>query len=264
MHIDLTGRRALVTGSSAGIGLAVVASLARCGATVLVNGRDADRVRTAVRTLAAAQPDARLEPVVADVADPAGARALTEAVGEADILVSNAATYQARAFADLTDDDWATMFAVNVIAPARLARLLVPGMVDRGWGRVVFISSESALHVPAEMIHYGASKTALLALSRGIAETYPASGVTVNAVLPGPTSTGAEETFIADLAAQRGTTPEEARRRFIQEDRPTSLLGRFIEPEEVAAAVTYLCSRAASATTGSAMRVDGGVVRAIG
>lgn len=264
MIIDLSGRTALVTGSTAGIGRAIAAGLAGAGARVVVNGRDRERTERAVRELgeAAGAPD-RVRGVAADVGTAEGCEALIRAAPDLDVLVNNAGHFEEQPVFEISDDDWFRFFEVNVMSGVRLARHHVPRMVERGWGRVVFISSESALHIPPEMAHYGMTKTAQLAVARGMAESVPATGVTVNGVLPGPTVT---EGFRAMLAS-RGITGEEAvdraGREFIAADRPTSLLGRMAREEEVANMVVYLCSDQASATTGAAVRVDGGVVRAI-
>lgn len=266
MIIDLTGRTALVTGSTAGIGLAIAQSLAAAGATVVVNGRTQARVDAAADAIRADAADAADAPtpdvrgVAADVGTPDGIATLVDAEPDLDILVNNAGVFTPTPFDAIDDAEWQRVWDVNVMSGVRLARHHVPRMVDRGWGRVVYISSESALHIPAEMVHYGVTKTAQLAVARGIAEAYPASGVTINSVLPGPTRSEGLETM---LAAQAGSF-DDKQRQFFAQDRPTSLIQRFAEPAEVAAMVTYVCSPQASATTGAALRVDGGVVRAIG
>ena len=264
MRIDLTGRSALVTGSTAGIGAAIALGLAGAGATVVINGRDRERAERVAR-LIGEQHGIAEEPraIAADVGTAEGCAALLEAAPDVDILVNNAGIFTPTPVFEIPDEDWLRHFEVNVLSGVRLARHHIPRMVGRGWGRVVFISSESALQIPAEMVHYGMTKTAQLAVSRGMAESVPASGVTVNSVLPGPTLT---EGLRAMFAAQGITGEEEiarAGREFLAENRPTSLLGRLASPEEVANMVVYLCSQQASATTGAAVRVDGGVVRAI-
>ncbi|MFY0408306.1 SDR family NAD(P)-dependent oxidoreductase [Solicola sp. PLA-1-18] len=260
MNIDLTGRTALVTGSTAGIGLAVAVGLAGAGATVLVNGRTQQRVDDALAAVRDQVPGADVRGAVADIGTADGVATLVAAEPDVDVLVANAGVFEPTPFAEIGDDAWQQVWDVNVMSGVRLARHHVPRMVDRGWGRVVFISSESALHIPAEMVHYGVSKTAMLAVARGIAESYPASGVTANSVLPGPTRTEGVEAMLAG----RDGSFEDKQARFFAEDRPSSLIQRFAEPSEVAAMVTYVCSPQASATTGAALRVDGGVVRAIG
>ncbi|ACA15473.1 short-chain dehydrogenase/reductase SDR [Methylobacterium sp. 4-46] len=264
MDIDLTGRRALVTGSTAGIGFAIARALGELGATVAVNGRTAGRAEAAVAALARAAPKGRFLAAPGDVADEAGARAVHAAVPDADILVNNAGIFEPKPFFEIPDEDWRRFFEVNVLSGVRLSRLYVPGMTARGFGRVVFISSESALQIPVEMVHYGMTKTAQLAVSRGLAETVAGSGVTVNAVLPGPTLSEGVATFMKEMAAGIADPDLDAMgRAFVREHRPTSLLGRLATPEEVANLVAYLCTPAASATSGAALRVDGGVVRAI-
>jgi NAD(P)-dependent dehydrogenase (short-subunit alcohol dehydrogenase family) len=260
MIIDLSGRTALVTGSTAGIGLAVARSLAEARATVVVNGRTESRVDAAVKAVRDVRSDADVRGVAANVGTPDGIATLVDAEPDLDILVNNAGVFTPTPYAEIDDAEWQRVWDVNVMSGVRLARHHVPRMVGRGWGRVVFVSSESALHIPAEMVHYGVTKTAQLAVARGIAEAYPASGVTINSVLPGPTRSEGVEEMLAD----RDGSFEEKQRQFFAEDRPTSLLQRFAEPAEVAAMVTYVCSPQASATTGAALRVDGGVVRAIG
>jgi NAD(P)-dependent dehydrogenase (short-subunit alcohol dehydrogenase family) len=263
MRIDLTGRRALVTGSTAGIGYAIAQGLAEAGASVIVNGRTEARVADAANRLRADVPGSDVTEAVADVGTADGAAALVALVPDVDVLINNAGVFQPKPFVDITDEDWQTVFDVNVMSGVRLSRHYVPRMVDAGWGRVVFISSESALHIPAEMIQYGMSKTAQLAVARGLAETYPATGVTVNSVLPGPTRSEGVGQMLSSMAEQQGKAQEDVERDFIAENRPTSLLRRLTTPEEVANMVVYVCSPQASATTGAALRVDGGVVRAI-
>lgn len=264
MIIDLAGRTALVTGSTSGIGRAIAAGLAGSGARVVVNGRDRERAERAAREVGeAAGATDRVRGVAADVGTAEGCDALLRAAPDLDVLVANAGVFEERPFFEIPDDDWFRFFEVNVMSGVRLARHHVPRMVARRWGRVVFVSSESALHIPPEMVHYGMTKTAQLAVARGLAESVPGTGVTVNGVLPGPTLTEGFRAMLAD----RGITGEEAvaraGREFIAADRPTSLLGRMESEEEVANMVVYLCSDQASATTGAAVRVDGGVVRSI-
>lgn len=259
MRIDLSGRTALVTGSSAGIGNAIAAGLAGCGAEVVVNARTAGRVEEGIGSVREhAGAEAALRGVAADVGTAAGCDELIEAVPDIDILVNNVGAYELMPFFEITDEDWQRLFEVNVMSGVRLARHYTPRMVEKGWGRVIFISSESALHIPAEMVHYGMTKTAQLAVSRGLAESVPGSGVTVNSVLPGPTSSEGARRMMAD----GGEPPAELPPEFM-DARPTSLLGRPSTPEEVANMVVYVASEQASATTGAALRVDGGVVRAI-
>jgi NAD(P)-dependent dehydrogenase (short-subunit alcohol dehydrogenase family) len=262
VRIDLTGRTAVVTGSTAGIGYASAVGLARAGARVVVNGRSSEGVDQAVERLRAEVAEADALGVAADLQDAGGAARLVSAVGEVDILVNNVGVYAPVPFEEIPDSEWERFFQVNVMSGVRLARGLVPGMAGRGWGRVVFVSSESALHIPPEMIHYGVTKTAQIAVARGLAEHVAGSGVTVNAVLPGPTRTESVIAFLQELSRDHEDLSE-LEERFLAEHRPTSLLGRLATPEEVASLIVYVCSPQASATTGAALRVDGGVVRAI-
>jgi NAD(P)-dependent dehydrogenase (short-subunit alcohol dehydrogenase family) len=266
MHIDLSGRTALVTGSTAGIGFAIAAGLLESGATVVVNGRTTARVDEARAQLEAALPSSagRIRGVAADVGTADGCDALIAAEPDVDILVNNAGVFNLQPVFEIPDSEWQRLYEVNVLSGVRLSRHYVPRMVDRGWGRTIFISSESAIQIPAEMVHYGMTKTAQLAVSRGIAETVSGSGVTVNCVLPGPTlSEGVGKLLEDELTSGRASSIEEAGAAFIASARPTSLLGRPTDPAEVANLVVYLSSEQASATTGSALRVDGGVVRAV-
>ncbi|GAA1815648.1 SDR family oxidoreductase [Actinomadura chokoriensis] len=262
MRIDLTGRTAFVSGSTQGIGRAIAAGLARSGATTVINGRSAGGVEEALRALRNELPGASLKGVAADVATAEGAEALAAAVPDVDILVNNLGIFEARPVLEIDDAEWRRYFEVNVLSGVRLARLYLPGMIDRGWGRVQFIASDSAVVIPEEMVHYGVSKTALLAVSRGYAKAAAGTGVTVNTVIAGPTHTGGVEDFVAGLVDAE-LPWDEAQRRFMAEHRPNSLLQRLIEPEEIANMVVYLSSEHASATTGGALRVDGGYVDAI-
>lgn len=264
MDMDLTGRRALVTGSTAGIGYAIARALGDLGASVAVNGRTAERVAAAIETLSREAPKGRFTAAVGDVATASGAEALRSALPDLDILVNNAGIFEPKPFFEIPDEDWRRFFEVNVLSGVRLARIYAPGMQARGWGRVVFVSSESAVQIPVEMVHYGMTKTAQLAVARGLAETVSGSGVTVNTVLPGPTLSEGVATFMTQMAGGAADPDLDAMgRAFVKEHRPTSLLGRLIAPEEIASLVAYLCSPAASATSGAALRVDGGVVRSI-
>jgi NAD(P)-dependent dehydrogenase (short-subunit alcohol dehydrogenase family) len=250
MDFGLKGKRALVTGSTAGIGFAIAKLLAREGAFVYVNGRTEQRVAKAVGEI-----EGKVDGVAADLA--------TEQGKDLDIVVNNLGIFEVKPFLEIDDDEWRRFFEANVLSGVRVTRHYLPRMLEKKWGRVIFISSESALQIPAEMVHYGMTKTAQLAVARGIAESFPASGVTVNSVLAGPTESEGVSGFLENLARQNGKPKEELTRDFFEHARPSSLIKRFARTEEVAAMVAYLCSEAASATTGSSIRVDGGVVRAI-
>jgi NAD(P)-dependent dehydrogenase (short-subunit alcohol dehydrogenase family) len=263
MHIEFKGLKAIVTGSTAGIGRAIAEGLASAGASVVVNGRTQERVDLALREMHALLPHAELRGVVADVATAEGCATLIAQVPDADILINNAGTARPNKFFDQTDQEWLDLFQLNVLSGVRLARHYLPKMTARGWGRVVFISSESALNIPKEMIDYGVTKTALLAVSRGLAELVAGTGVTVNAVLPGPTNSEILSNWMKSSAQDQGITPAQAEQEFLKTMRPTTLIHRFATTEEVANMVVYVASEQASATTGAALRVDGGVLRSI-
>jgi NAD(P)-dependent dehydrogenase (short-subunit alcohol dehydrogenase family) len=263
MDLGLRGKRALVTGSTAGIGYAAARALAAEGAHVTINGRTTQRVDGAVDRLKRESPGVLVDGVAADLGSAAGCRSMIEARPDVDILVNNMGIFEPKAFEAIPDEDWLRFFEINVLSGIRLARHYVAGMRARNWGRIVFVSSESALQIPAEMIHYGMTKTAQLAVARGLAETLAGTGVTVNSVLPGPTASEGVGGFVAELAASRGVDVATVERECIQTARPSSIIQRFASPDEVASLIAYVCSVPASATTGAALRVDGGVVRAI-
>ena len=263
MDLQLQGKRALVTGSTAGIGLAIARGLAREGAGVIINGRTAQRVDQSVAALNKAGVSGKVEGLAADLGTAGGTRTAIERFPEVDILVNNLGIFEAKPFEDIPDADWLRFFEVNLLSGVRLSRHYLPGMKKRNWGRIVFISSESAIQIPAEMIHYGMTKTAQLAIARGLAETTAGTNVTVNSVLPGPTASEGVNTFVEELARDQKTTRREVEKQFFQNMRPTSLLKRMAEPEEVANLVTFVCSPLSSATNGAALRADGGVVRSI-
>jgi len=261
MDLGLSGKTALVTGSTAGIGFAAARALAREGARVIVNGRTEARVADAVARLKGEGLAA--EGIAADLSTAAGCRALTDRQPDTDVLVNNLGIFEPRPFEEISDQDWMRFFETNVLSGVRLSRHYLPGMRARNWGRIVFVSSESGLQIPTEMIHYGTTKTAQLAVARGLAETLAGTGVTVNSVLPGPTASEGVATFVAQMARAQGIDAATAERQFFATARPSSVIQRFATPDEVAALIAYVCSAQASATTGAALRVDGGVVRAI-
>ena len=261
MHIDLTGKTALVTGSTQGIGLAIAEGLAGSGARVAVNGRNDERVRAAVAELAG-KGLTDVVGVAADVTTDDGVAQLTQQLPDVDILVNNLGIFGSTPAREITDDEWRRYFEVNVLSAARLIRTYLPGMTERGWGRAIQIASDSAIVIPEEMIHYGMSKTALLAVTRGFAKDAAGTGVTVNSVIAGPTHTGGVEDFVYQLV-DKNLPWDEAQREFMIKYRPQSLLRRLIEPEEIANMVVYLSSAQSSATTGAAVRADGGYVDSI-
>jgi NAD(P)-dependent dehydrogenase (short-subunit alcohol dehydrogenase family) len=263
MKIDLSGKTAIVSGSTAGIGHAIARGLAGAGARVVVNGRSQKTVGPAVDRLKSEFKGARIEGVAADVATAAGCAELVRAVPAADILVNNAGIFEPKDFFEIPDADWTRFFETNVMSGVRLSRAYMKGMLERNWGRIVFISSESAVNIPKEMIHYGFTKTAQLAISRGLAQLTAGTGVTVNAVLPGPTRSEGVEGFLQSMAEQAGKSADTMAKEFVMTHRPTSLIQRFATVEEVANMVVYACSTEASATNGAALRVDGGVVNSI-
>ena len=258
MDLQLNGKTAVVTGSTAGIGLAIATLLAHEGATVVVNGRTQERVEKAIKHIGSG---AKTRGVAADLATARGVDEFVRQVPEADILVNNLGIFEPKPFEEISDADWLRFFETNVMSGVRLSRAYLPRMRERNWGRIVFVSSESALQIPAEMIHYGMTKTAQIAIARGLAETCAGTGVTVNAVLPGPTASEGVKEFVGSLAEQNKQTSAEFEKEFFESARPTSLLQRFAKPEEVAPLVAFLCSPLSAATNGAALRVDGGVVK---
>ena len=267
MDLHLKGKKALVTGSTAGIGLAIAVALTDEGATVVVNGRTQGRVNHAMqavrKTCRQHHHTPHVSGVAADLSTSHGADEVYRQLPEADILVHNLGIYQPKPFDKISDVEWLRFFKVNVLSAIRLTRHYLPGMFQRNWGRIVFISSESGVQIPAEMIHYGMTKTAQLAIARGLAETTAGTGVTVNSVLPGPTRSEGVDHFVSHMARAGGKSEQDVEAEFFETVRPTSLLRRFATPEEVANMVTYVCSPLSSATNGAALRVDGGVVRSI-
>jgi NAD(P)-dependent dehydrogenase (short-subunit alcohol dehydrogenase family) len=260
MDLQLGNKTALVTGSTAGIGNAIATSLAREGAAVIVNGRSAKAVAAAVDEMKTAARG-KVSGFAGDLSDAAVAAQLLAQHPAVDILVNNLGIFEVRAFEDITDEDWRRFFEVNVLSGARLSRLYLPGMRQRNWGRIIFISSESGLQIPAEMVHYGMTKAAQIAVARGLAEITAGTGITVNSVLPGPTSSRGVGDFMASMAEKSGRSAQTVESEFFKTARPTSLLKRFATPEEVAAMVTYVASPLSAATNGAALRVDGGVVK---
>jgi NAD(P)-dependent dehydrogenase (short-subunit alcohol dehydrogenase family) len=261
MDLQLKGKKALVTGSTAGIGFATARGLAAEGASVIVNGRTEKRVDSAVSQIRKAHPGADVSGVAADVSNAAGCAKLIQAVPAVDVLINNMGIFEPKPFEKIPDEDWTRFFEANVMSGVRLSRHYLGGMRKKNWGRIVFISSESGVQIPAEMIHYGMTKTAQIAVSRGLAEAVAGTGITVNSVLPGPTKSRGVVDFVDALAQRDGKSFEEFEKEFFKKVRPTSLIKRFASTEEVASLVAYLASPLASATTGAAMRVDGGVVK---
>ncbi|HEY5226568.1 MAG TPA: SDR family oxidoreductase [Methylovirgula sp.] len=263
MNIDLSNKTAIVTGSTLGIGFAVAKGLAESGATVIVNGRTEASVGQAIGALKKAIPQAVIRGVAADLGTAAGCAKLVAAEPDADILVNNVGIFGPQDFFEIPDSEWTRFFETNVMSGVRLSRAYVSGMLSRDWGRIIFISSESALNIPVEMIHYGLTKTAQLSVSRGLAKRVAGTGVTVNAVLPGPTLSEGVEAMVKSMPRAEGVSIEEAAADFVKKHRPSSILQRAASVEEVANMVVYVASPLASATTGAALRVDGGVVDTI-
>ena len=263
MDLQLKDKTVLVTGSTAGIGFATASVLAREGATVVMNGRTQARVEDAIGRIRSERNDARVRGIAADLGTGEGVELLTQTLPMVDVLINNLGIFEPKAFVDIPDEDWQRLFEVNVLSGVRLCRFYLPGMLERNWGRIVFISSESALNIPVEMIHYGVTKTAQLALARGLAEMTVETNVTVNSVLAGPTRTEGVEQFLQDGAKYKGIDVATLEKEFFRSIRPSSLLKRFAAPEEIASMVAFLSSPLASATNGAAVRVEGGIVRTI-
>ncbi|MGE4536075.1 MAG: SDR family NAD(P)-dependent oxidoreductase [Desulfovibrio sp.] len=260
MNIDLSGKTAIITGSTKGIGLATAKGLAACGATVLVNGRRQQDVDAAIAAIKGAVPGAQVIGFAGDLGTAQGCGELVAAQPDCDILVNNVGIFGPQDFFETPDSEWFRFFEVNVMSGVRLSRAYLPGMRTRGWGRVVFLSSESAFNIPADMVHYGMTKTACTAVARGLAKRMAGTGVTVNSVLPGPTLSEGVAAMLRDEAERTGLSLDEVGKAFVMAQRPSSIIRRMANVEEVANLIVYVCSMQASATTGAALRVDGGVV----
>jgi len=261
MDLQLTDKLALVSGSTAGIGFAIAKRRAREGARVIVNGRTEDRVNAALERIRRNHAGAKLEGIAADLSSVDGVEQVVRRFPDVEVLVNNLGIFEPKPFDQISDTEWLRFFEINVMSGVRLSRAYLSSMTKRNWGRIVFISSESGVQIPVEMIHYGVTKTAQIAVARGIAETCAGTGVTCNAVLPGPTASEGVNDFVKSLASQAGQTREKVEKEFFEKARPTSLLKRFATPDEVAAMVVFICSPLSAATNGAAVRVDGGVVR---
>jgi NAD(P)-dependent dehydrogenase (short-subunit alcohol dehydrogenase family) len=262
MDLQLTGKVALVSGSTAGIGFAIAATLAREGATVILNGRTQSAVDAAVAKLMSPAGGAVFG-FAGDLSTAAAADAVAGQFPDVEILINNLGIFESKPFAEIPDADWRRFFETNVLSGVRLARLYLAGMKRRNWGRIIFISSESGIQIPVEMIHYGMTKAAQLAVARGLAESVAGSGITVNSILPGPTRSRGVVDFVEGLAKAEGTTFAVIEKEFFSKVRPTSLIKRFADPEEVASLVAYVASPLAAATTGAALRVDGGIIKSV-
>jgi NAD(P)-dependent dehydrogenase (short-subunit alcohol dehydrogenase family) len=263
VNLQLENKLALVTGSTAGIGWAIAKALAAEGARVVINGRTEKRVKEAAASIRADIASAKLETLALDLSKANASTEATRRFPEADIVVNNLGVYEVKPFEQITDAEWSAIIETNFLSGVRLSRHYLPRMKAAGWGRIMFISSESAVNIPVEMIHYGVTKTMQVALARGLAETTAGTGVTVNSILAGPTRSEGVEQFVADMAASKKTTPAEVEREFFRSVRPSSLLQRFAKPEEVAALVAFVASPLSAATNGAALRVEGGAVRSI-
>jgi NAD(P)-dependent dehydrogenase (short-subunit alcohol dehydrogenase family) len=263
MDLQLHEKLALVTGSTAGIGFSIAEALAGEGATVIVNGRSQKRVNDAIAKIRENLPDAKLEAFAGDLSKPEVADQAAARFNHVEILVNNLGVFEPIPFEEISDQQWTAIIEANFMSGVRLSRHYLPGMKQKNWGRIIFISSESAINIPAEMIHYGVTKTMQVALARGLAETTVATGVTVNSILAGPTRSEGVEKFVQDLAKSHGVETAAVEREFFEKVRPSSLLKRFASTDEVAALVAFVASPLSSATNGAALRVEGGVVRSI-
>jgi NAD(P)-dependent dehydrogenase (short-subunit alcohol dehydrogenase family) len=263
MDLEFTGKVAFVSGSTAGIGLAIAQRLGREGADIIINGRTEERVRLALAQIKKDVRNVDVRGIAADLGTAEGCAEVVRQLPQVDILVNNVGIFEPKPFGDISDQDWERFFAVNVMSGVRLSRAYFPGMKERNWGRIVFISSESGLQIPAEMIHYGMTKTAQIAIARGLAEACRATNVTVNSVLPGPTASEGVSEFVSVLASQQKMSKEDFEKEFFRTARPTSILKRFIEPDEIANVVAFVCSPLASSINGASVRADGGVILSI-
>jgi NAD(P)-dependent dehydrogenase (short-subunit alcohol dehydrogenase family) len=263
MDFGLKGKVAVVSGSTAGIGLAIATALAEEGAKVVVNGRTEARVNAALEKIRQQHKSADIQGVAADLGTAGGVHAFVKQVPDADVLINNLGIFEPKPFAEIPDADWLRFFEVNVLSGVRLVRHYLPGMLKNNWGRIIFISSESAIQIPAEMIHYGMTKTAQIAVARGLAESVAGTGVTVNSVLPGPTASEGVEGFLDSLAKQRNVSTADIEKEFFKTGRPSSLLKRFETPEEIAAVVAFVASAQSAAISGASVRAEGGVIRSI-
>lgn len=263
MDLQLKEKTVLVTGSTAGIGFAIAELLVEEGAKVIINGRSESRVKEAIKHIKTCNPNATLIAAPADLSNPSEVKSLIQQIPTVDILINNAGIYEAKSFFDISDEDWLTMFDVNVMSGVRLSRHYLKPMLKNNWGRIIFISSEAGLQIPEEMVHYGMSKTAQLAVARGIAETTKGTNVTVNSVLPGPTSSEGVIQFVKELGQIQNKSSEQIENEIFTTVRPSSLIQRFASTKEIANMVAFLCSPLAAATNGTSVRVDGGIVRSI-
>ena len=263
MNLQLSDKTALVTGSTAGIGLATATLLVKEGATVYINGRSQQRIDEAIKGIKQNMPDAKVTGVIADFSKQDDINRLIQQIPALDILINNVAIFEPKEFVDIPDEDWLKFFEVNVLSGIRLSRHYFPLMMQKNWGRIIFISSESAVNIPVEMIHYGMTKTAQLAISRGLAELTRGTNVTVNSILPGPTDSEGVGGFIGNMAKQQNKSKEQVEKEFFQTARPSSIIQRFASTEEIANLIVYVASPLSSATNGSALKVDGGVAKMI-